>query len=301
MEAVVRADGLTKTYRGGARGVSELSFAVACGEVFGLLGPNGAGKTTTIRLLLDLIRPTAGRLSVFGLDSRRDSVAIHSRLGYVPGELQLYDRLTGHELLAYFARLRGLRGLGDAPELAERLDVELDRPLRALSTGNRRKVGLVQAFMHRPELLILDEPTSGLDPLVQETFHELVREAAADGRTVFLSSHVLAEVQELAGRVGLLREGQLVLADSVETLRARAFTRVEVELAQPPPADAFARVDGTRELERRGSTVVLALEGTPDPLIKSLARFEVVRLDVREADLEDVFLRLYRGEPNGAA
>jgi ABC-2 type transport system ATP-binding protein len=301
MDEVVQADGLSKTYRAGARGVSELSFAVARGEVFGLLGPNGAGKTTTIRLLLDLIRPTAGRLSVFGLDSRRDSVAIHSRLGYVPGELQLYDGLTGHELLAYFARLRGLRGLGDAPEVAERLDVELDRPLRALSTGNRRKVGLVQAFMHRPELLILDEPTSGLDPLVQETFHELVREVAADGRTVFLSSHVLAEVQELAGRVGLLREGRLVLADSVETLRARAFTRVEVELAQPPPADAFARVDGARELERRGSTVVLALEGTPDPLIKALARFEVMRLDVREADLEDVFLRLYRGEGAGAA
>jgi ABC-2 type transport system ATP-binding protein len=301
MEAVVRADGLTKTYRGGARGVRELSFAVSRGEVFGLLGPNGAGKTTTIRLLLDLIRPTAGRLSVFGLDSRRDSVAIHRRLGYVPGELQLYDRLTGHELLAYFARLRGLPGLGDAPVLAERLDVELDRPLRALSTGNKRKVGLVQAFMHRPELLILDEPTAGLDPLVQETFHELVREAAADGRTVFLSSHVLAEVQELAGRVGLLREGQLVLADSVETLRARAFTRVEVELAQAPPEDAFARVDGARELERRGSTVVLALEGAPDRLIKALARFEVVRLDVREADLEDVFLRLYRGERDGAA
>jgi ABC-2 type transport system ATP-binding protein len=262
--------------------------------VFGFLGPNGAGKTTTIRLLLDLIRPTSGTLSIFGLDSRRDSLAIRRRVGYVPGDLRLYDRLTGHELLTFFANLRGLDGLGDGVALAERLDLELDRPLRSLSSGNRQKTGLVQAFMHRPELLVLDEPTTGLDPLVQQTFHELVRETAADGRTVFLSSHVLAEVQELADRVAVLREGRLELVESVEAVRARASTRLEATFAAPPPAGAFADVPGARELERRGDAVVFALEGPVDPLVKALARFEVVALDVREADLEDVFLDLYR-------
>ena len=186
MPEVVRAERLTKVYRGGARGVDDVDFEVRQSEVFGFLGPNGAGKTTTIRLLLDLIRPTAGRLSVFGLDSRRDSLEIRRRLGYVPGGLRLYDRLTARELLEYFAALRNLRGLGDGLALAERLELELDRPLRTLSSGNRQKAGLVQAFMHRPDLLVLDEPTSGLDPLVQQTFHELVRETAADGRTVLL-------------------------------------------------------------------------------------------------------------------
>ena len=262
--------------------------------MFGFLGPNGAGKTTTIRLLLDLIRPTSGTLTVFGLDSRRDSLAIRRRVGYVPGDLRLYDRLTGRELLIFFASLRGLGGLGDAASLAERLDLELDRPLRSLSTGNRQKTGLVQAFMHRPELLVLDEPTTGLDPLVQQTFHELVRETAADGRTVFLSSHVLAEVQELADRVAVLREGRVELVESVEALRARASRRLEATFATPPPAGAFADVSGAHELERRGDVVAFALDGPVDPLVKALARFDVVALDVREADLEDIFLDLYR-------
>ena len=262
--------------------------------MFGFLGPNGAGKTTTIRLLLDLIRPTSGTLSVFGLDSRRDSLAIRRRVGYVPGDLRLYDRLTGRELLTFFANLRGLDGLGDVASLAERLDLELDRPLRSLSTGNRQKTGLVQAFMHRPELLVLDEPTTGLDPLVQQTFHELVRETAADGRTVFLSSHVLAEVQELADRVAVLREGRVELVESVEALRARASRRLEATFAAPPPPGAFADVSGAHELERRGDVVAFALDGSVDPLVKALARFDVVALDVREADLEDIFLDLYR-------
>ncbi|HEY7002984.1 MAG TPA: ABC transporter ATP-binding protein [Gaiellaceae bacterium] len=291
--AAVQALGLTKYY-GRTRGIVELDLEVRTGEVFGLLGPNGAGKTTTIRLLLDFIRPSSGRIEVFGLDARRDSVAIRRRLGYLPGELQLYERLTPRELLTYFGHLRRRDGLGDAEALAGRLELELDRPIQALSKGNRQKVGLVQALMHRPELLVLDEPTSGLDPLVQQTFYELVREVVADRRTVFLSSHVLPEVQHVADRVAVIREGRLALVDSVESLRARAFTRVEVTFAEPPPADAFDAVPGVRVLERRADVVAFAVEGEADALVKALATFHVHALDSREADLEDIFLDLYR-------
>lgn len=293
MAEVVRAEQLTKNY-GQNRGIAGVDFSVEAGEVFGFLGPNGAGKTTTIRLLLDLIRPTSGRLSVFGLDSRRDSVAIRRRLGYLPGDLRLYERLTAREHLRYFASLRGMRDIGDGESLAERLELELDRPVRSLSKGNRQKVGLVQALMHRPALAVFDEPTSGLDPLVQQVVYELVAEATADGRTVFVSSHVLSEVQHIADRVALIREGRLQLVDSVETLRQRALTRVEVTFASTPPEGAFDDVPGVNEVERRGPVVRLTLEGSADPLVKALARFEVHALDSHEADLEDVFLELYR-------
>jgi ABC-2 type transport system ATP-binding protein len=289
---VIRAEQLTKSY-GQNRGIVDVDFSVETGEVFGFLGPNGAGKTTTIRLVLDLIRPTSGRLSVFGLDSRRDSVAIRRRLGYLPGDLRLYERMTGRELLEFFAHLRSARGKGD--ELARRLDLDLDRRVKELSRGNRQKIGLVQAFMHDPDLLVLDEPTSGLDPLVQETFYELVAEATGRGGTVFLSSHVLSEVQHVADRVGLIREGRLDLVDTVENLRARSFTHVEATFAEPPPRDAFTGVPGVNELDRHGDVVRLSLEGEIDPLLKTLARFHVRALDVHEADLEDVFMALYRG------
>ena len=297
MAEVIRAEQLTKTY-GRNRGIAGVDFAVEAGETFGFLGPNGAGKTTTIRLLLDLIRPTSGRLSVFGLDSRAESVEIHRRLGYLPGDLRLYERLTGRELVEYFGRLRG--GIARAPEIAERLDLDLGRRIRELSRGNRQKVGLVQAFMHEPDLLVLDEPTSGLDPLVQESFFELVGETTQRGGTVFLSSHVLSEVQRVADRVGLIREGRLQLVDTVDNLRARSFTQVEATFTEPPPADAFAGVPGVRELGRHGDVVRLALEGEIDPLLKALAGFHVKALDVHEADLEDIFVALYRGDADAA-
>lgn len=295
MAEVIRAEQLTKNY-GQNRGIAEVDFSVEAGEVFGFLGPNGAGKTTTIRLLLDLIRPTGGRLSVFGLDSRRDSVAIRRRLGYLPGDLRLYDRMTGHELVSFFEHLRGVREMSRADELAARLDLDLGRRIKELSRGNRQKVGLVQAFMHDPDLLVLDEPTSGLDPLVQETFYELVAEATERGGTVFLSSHILSEVQHMADRVGLIREGRLDLVDSIENLRRRAFTHVEATFAEPPPPDAFSGVHGVERIDQDGSVVRFALEGEIDRLLKAIARYHVKALDVREADLEDVFLGRYRGE-----
>jgi ABC-2 type transport system ATP-binding protein len=297
--AVVETFALTKRY-GEHRGVDDLSFSVEAGEVFGLLGPNGAGKTTTIRLVLDLIRPTCGRVRVLGAEPRA-LPALRRRIGYLPGDLRLYDKLTGRELLTFFAGLRRLEDLGRAEELARRLDVELDRPLRALSRGNRQKIGLVQAFMHDPDLLVLDEPTSGLDPLVQHRFAELLDEAKQAGQTVLLSSHVLPEVQELADRVALLRDGRLILVDTVEGLRRHAPSRVVVTFAEPAPPNAFAGLPGAREAGRNGTTVTFALQGEPDRLIKALARFHVTRFESREADLEDVFLSLYAGEARRAA
>jgi ABC-2 type transport system ATP-binding protein len=290
---VIRAELLTKRY-GADRGVEDLSFEVVQGEVFGYLGPNGAGKTTTLRLLLDLIRPTSGTVSLFGLDARRDGAEARSRVGYLPGDLRLYEKLTGREQLRFFSRLRRFDHLGDADRLAQQLDVDLDRPIRDLSKGNRQKVGLLQALMHRPDLLVLDEPTSGLDPLVQQEFYALAREATGEGRTVLISSHVLSEVQHIADRVAVIREGRLEVVEAVETLRSRALTRVAATFADLPPADAFADLDDVRELERRGRTVFLSLQGSADALVKRLARYDVVALDSHEADLEDVFLELYR-------
>lgn len=293
-QPVVEATGLTKRYRGG-RGVEDLSFAVTPGEVFGFLGPNGAGKTTTIRMMLDLIRPTSGTLRVLGLDPRADGARLRGRIGYLPGDLRLWERLTGRELMVHLAHLRGMEGTGDAGDLAARLDLDLERPLSALSKGNRQKAGLVQAFMHRPDLLVLDEPTAGLDPLVQQVFYALVREATGEGRTVFLSSHVLSEVQHVADRVAVIRDGALSLVETVEDLRARALAHVEATFAEPPPPGAFEGLPGIRVLERRGDVLRFAVEGAIDPLVKALAAYEVRALDSHEADLEDVFLTLYRG------
>ena len=279
--------------------MSELDLAVAFGEVFGFLGPNGAGKSTTIRLLLDLIRPSSGRILIFDRDVR-NAHGLRRDVGYVPGDLVRYERLTGREHVRHFAALRGLTALGDAEPLARRFELDLDRPARELSRGNRQKIGLVLAFMHRPKLLVLDEPTTGLDPLMQEAFNELVRDVANEGRTVFLSSHQLAEVQRIADRVAIIREGRLELVESVESLRRRAFVRMEVTFAEPPPANAFDGLPGVHELERRGDVVLFAVEGEVDPLVKTLARHHVLALDSHEADLEDVFLNLYRDEDRRA-
>ena len=291
---VIRLTALTKFY-GSQRGIEGLDLEVRPQEVFGFLGPNGAGKTTTIRLMLDLIRPTSGRIEVFGAEPRRDA-ALRRRIGYLPGDLRLYEDLTARELFAYFAHLRGLRGIAAAPALADRLQLELDRPVGALSKGNRQKVGLVQAFMHGPDLLVLDEPTVGLDPLIQQTFYELLAEVRSAGATIFLSSHVLPEVQHVADRVALVRDGRLVLVAGIDELRARALARVEVTFAVLPSPGAFAGIAGVRELKRRGRSILFSLQGEADALIKNLARYRVLALDSHEADLEDIFLSLYRGE-----
>ena len=297
--AAISLTEVTKLY-GSHRGVLDLTLEVRTGECFGFLGPNGAGKSTTIRMLLDLIRPTRGRVAVLGLDSRRDSVEIRRRLGYLPGELRLYERLTPLELFELFGRLRGRFDRAAVVRLAERFELELGRPIRSLSRGNKQKVGLVQAFAPAPELLVLDEPTSGLDPLVQQTFHALVRETVADGRTVFLSSHVLSEVEHVADRVGIIREGRIVAVEEVHALRGRALRELEVRFAEPVGHAVLARVPGVRDVQLEGPVARVLVEGSPDALIKELARQEVIDLRSHEPDLEDVFLSYYSADRGGA-
>jgi ABC-2 type transport system ATP-binding protein len=295
----IQTQGISKTYGKDVQALVGLDLRVEHGEVFGYLGPNGAGKSTTIRILLDLIRPTGGGASVLGLDSRRQGVDARKRLGYLPGDLRLYDRLTAREQLDSLARLRGNVDEQLRDRLCERFGVVLDRPIRQLSKGNRQKVGVVQAFMHRPDLVILDEPTSGLDPLLQAEFRELLRETAADGRTVFLSSHSLDEVQHVADRIGIIRDGRLVDVDSVERLRERALRHVTVTFAEAVDLHAFDALDGVRVDHAEGATIRLsAPERALDAIVKEAARHQVVDLVSEPADLEEIFLELYE-EPDG--
>jgi ABC-2 type transport system ATP-binding protein len=299
-EPAIETLGLEKRFPNGVQALADLDLRVEQGEVFGYLGPNGAGKSTTIRLLLDLIRPTAGRVLVLGRDLRREGVEARRRMGYVPGDLRLSDRLTAREQLDSLARLRG--GVDDAlrERLCERFGVVLDRPIRHLSKGNRQKVGLVQAFMHRPDLVVLDEPSSGLDPLLQAELRSLVRETAAEGRTVFLSSHSLDEVQHVAERVGIIRAGRLADVDSVERLRERALRHVAIVFAEPVDASRFAALDGVRVENADGRVLRLsAPEPAMDAVVKEAAVHPVVDLVSQPADLEEIFLDLYEESPDG--
>ncbi|MFA5882955.1 MAG: ABC transporter ATP-binding protein [Acidimicrobiia bacterium] len=289
MTAAIETVGLTKSY-GRSRGIVDVDLVVEPGEVFGFLGPNGAGKTTMIRVLLDLIRATSGSARVLGLDAHADAVAVHRRVGYVAGNPALYDRLTGRELCTWLGRLRGMEDAAAVDALAERLVVDLDRPIRVLSTGNRQKVALVQALAHRPDLLFLDEPTSGLDPLVQDTFEEIVREVVAEGRTVFLSSHRLDEVQQVCDRVGIIGDGRLIAVDRVDDLRNRAWRTVTVEFATPVDGAAFAALPGIDDVVVEGSTLRMRAVGDLDALVKLAAAHHVVDLVSEPPELEEIFL-----------
>ncbi|WP_131736046.1 ABC transporter ATP-binding protein [Actinomadura roseirufa] len=290
----IELDHLTKTY-GARRGLAGLSMQVRAGEVFGYLGPNGAGKSTTIRLLLDLIRPTSGTARVLGLDPRTDAVALHRRLGYLAGDFVVDGRQRAGECLTFLGNLRGGVPAARITELADRLELDLNARIKSLSKGNRQKVGLVQAFMHRPELLILDEPTSGLDPLVQQTFLDMVTEAKDDGRTVFMSSHIMSEVEAVADRVAIIREGELVALDTVADLRARSFLTVRITFAAPVAATEFADLDGVTVQETEGSTLTFRVDGSPDALVKAAARHTVTGLRADTQDLEELFYAYYTG------
>src|SRR5262245_11985359 len=289
----IHTEQLTKRF-GTLTAVDRLDLSVRVGEVFGYLGPNGAGKTTTIRLLLDFLRPTAGRASVLG--GRGADPAIRSRIGFLPADLAVDPRWTATDLLDFYGRLRGGHQPGWVAQILARFDLDPTRPIGQLSTGNRRKVGIVQAVAHRPELLILDEPTSGLDPLLQHEFQILVRELVADGATVFLSSHTLPEVEALADRVGILRRGQLAALSSVDDLRASARTRIDLRLAAPATAADLARFAGIAEATATDTTIHLVVEGSVDPVLKSAAGLTVQAITTHQADLEDVFLTYYQDE-----
>jgi ABC-2 type transport system ATP-binding protein len=289
----IETEALTKTYGRNVRGIRDVSLVVEEGEVFGFLGPNGAGKTTTIRTLLGFLRPTSGRAEVFGLDTRRESVAVRSLVGNLPGEFALEDRTTGEGLLRFFARLRGVRDLSYAWELAERLGADLRRPVRRLSRGNKQKVGLVQAMFHRPSLLILDEPTGGLDPLVQEEFLRIVGETRAEGRTVFFSSHVLSEVERACDRVGIVRGGELVDVESTAALVNKAFRHVSLTFDEHVAPGPFERLAGVRDLSANGTRLRFTLQGSPDELVKLAARHRLVEMEYERPSLEESFLTFY--------
>lgn len=305
----MRVAGLRKTF--GQREVLHgLDFAVERGSVFGVIGPNGAGKATTMRCLLDIIRPSAGVVSVLGEDPRRAGTSLRRRIGYLPGELHLENRTTGRRMLEHFAAISGTVQEQYVEELAARLGLDLDRQTRQLSKGNKQKLGLLQAFMHRPELLVLDEPTSGLDPLVQQEFHAMIREAVRDGATVFLSSHVLSEVQQAADAVAILRDGGIVTISTVEALRASAVRRLRFTVTGTTAHDVgalLARLPGIADAEVRGLSsdgagaveATAALSGHVQPLVRELARLDVLDLVLEEPDLEDQVLKLYSaGQPD---
>lgn len=293
----IRLVGLTKHF-GGTRGVSRLDLDVEPGQVFGFLGPNGAGKSTTIRLLMDLYRPDYGHAEILGVEARQ-AAAIRRRVGYLPGELALFPQLTGRETLDRIARLRS--GVDDRyrSALEERFAAQLDRPLRSLSKGNRQKVGLIGAFMHRPDLLVLDEPTSGLDPLLQRHFADLLEECVAHGATVFLSSHDLAEVQRLAARVAIIKDGRLVASDTVEALRARAPRTVELTFRSPVEAADFDGVPGCVLVAADDRRATFRVNGEVGPLFAAAVQHDLVDVEARSADLDDLFLDYY-AEPAGA-
>ena len=297
-EGIIHTEGLTKSY-GKNRGVIDVSLDVRPGEVFGFLGPNGAGKTTTIRTLLDFIRPNSGVAKVFGMDAHRQSREIRRRIGYLPGDLALYENLKGADMLRYMGNLRGGVEWNDVQQLAERLHSDLSRPIRTLSQGNRQKIGLIQALMHKPELLILDEPTNGLDPLIQQVFYRLISEV--EEQTVFLSSHNLPEVERVCDRVGIIREGRLIAVEEVSALKSRALRQLEIHFAAPVPESAFANVAGVSDLVVEQNVLRCSVKGTLDAVIKAASKFEVVNVISHEPSLEEIFLAYYnRGENNAA-
>ena len=288
-EPTIVCTGLTKDY-GQGRGVFDLDLEVRRGEIFGFIGPNGAGKTTTIRLLMDLVRPDRGTATLLGLDARKDSLAIKRRVGYLPGELPQFPGVRARQVVALLAGLRGDVDPQRIAVLAERLQLDLDQKFQNLSHGNKQKVGLVQALMHRPELVIFDEPTLGLDPLIQREFRELLREAVADGATVLLSSHVLAEVEAVCDRIGLIRDGRLLRMGSLEELRTVRVHQVEAIVNGRADLAELSRIPGVSQAAVDGQRVSCAVHGSVAPLLTWLSAVDVVELDSRELSLEEVFL-----------
>ena len=300
MAAVIQSEKLTKFY-GRHRGIVDVDMTVEEGEAFGFLGPNGAGKTTMIRTLLDHIRPTSGRALVFGIETTVDPVAIHRRIGYLPGEFALYDKLSGGQTLEYFANLRGGVDKAYQAELVSRLDVDPSRKFKEYSRGNKQKIGLIIALQHRPDLLLMDEPTSGLDPLIQQEFYAIIREAKAEGRTVFLSSHVLSEVERTCDRVAIIREGRLARLDRTESLRDLAHHQVELVFTGPVPTAEFEALPGVSDVVADEQRLSMRVSGNIAPVVRAAAKYELAGFTSREPSLEETFLAEYGRGPGTPA
>jgi ABC-2 type transport system ATP-binding protein len=292
MTPVISLEKLTKSY-GKSRGIIDVDLEVQQGEVFGFLGPNGAGKTTTIRTMLDLIRPTSGRAFVFGIESTTDPVSIHKRVGYIPGEFALYDRLTGIQTLEYFANLRGGVDAAYQKSLIDRFELDTGKRFKEYSKGNKQKIGVIAALQHRPELLVLDEPTAGLDPLVQQTFFTTLHEAVAGGATVFLSSHILSEVEKSCRRVAIIRDGRLVKIGTVEGLRDLAHHQVEMRFSGPVPSDGFASLPGVSDIVAEDHVLRLRVAGPITPVVRAAAQYDLLDFVSREPSREETLLAQY--------
>lgn len=291
-QAVIQIDGLTKYY-GQYKALDNLNLEVYQGEIFGYLGPNGAGKTTTIRMLLDLIRPSSGKALIFGFDAQHDSVKLHQKLGNLPGELALWNHMTGWEVIRYMGGLRGGVDLDYVKTLAERLDMDLSRKVKKCSSGMKRKIGLIQSLMHRPPLLILDEPTNALDPLVQQTLYELLREAANDGTTIFMSSHNLVEVEHTCDRVGILRGGKLKTVQHIANLKQVRFRWMTLHFAESVAPAQFENLPGVSDVSAFNGKIRLRLTGEVDPVIKQAAQHHVIDMTYQDPSLEEIFLEYY--------
>lgn len=298
MDLAIRTERLTKYY-GNVPGVVDLDLDVPAGKVYGYLGPNGAGKTTTIRALLDLVHPTGGSAKVLGMDSHLNAVAIHRRIGYLASDPALHETMTAREHLRWLGKLRGGVKNDAIKEWADRFELALERPIAQLSKGNRQKVGLIQAFMHKPELVILDEPTAGLDPHSQKVFHDMVHDVRADGRTIFMSSHELDEVDRLCDWVGVLREARLVAVEEVMELRQHAMRKVAVRFEHDVPRHELAELAGVQDVDIGRNRATFHVVGDIDHVIKTLGQFRIVDMTMAPADLEEVFLRFYDGSANG--
>jgi len=292
--AVIVTKGLTKFY-GKDRGIIDISLSVESGEIFGFIGPNGAGKSTTIRSLLGLIFPTAGAAQVFGLDVVRDTKAIKRRVGYLPSEVDYYDKMNTQELLDYSARFFGVDAGQTIRDLADLFDVDLKRPITDLSSGNKKKVSILQCFLHKPELLILDEPTNGLDPLMQNRFYQLVRQEQKRGATVFFSSHILTEVERICQRVAVVKEGRIIALEDVAGLRKKHLRRVNVSFTQPV-TESQLNVSGITGWIAKNGGITFLYAGEPNDLLKAMAKQDVASISIEEPSLEEVFMHYYQEE-----
>ncbi|BAI61312.1 ABC transporter ATP binding protein [Methanocella paludicola SANAE] len=291
METVIQTTDLTKFY-GKSRGIKDVSITVNKGDIFGFLGPNGAGKSTTIRTLLDFIRPSAGSATIFGMDCRKDSVAIRKRIGYIPGDFGLYGHMTGWKFLEYFGRIRGGYDTSAAKEYSKKLDIRLDRRMKEYSRGMRQKVAIIQAFMNNPDLIIMDEPTNGLDPLVQQTFMDMLHEDA--GRTIFMSSHVLSEVEKSCNRVAIIKEGRIVTEEQVEALRQKSGKVLEVKFAQPLTKEIFY-LPGISNLTQVNGAYRMTVTGSLEELLQEISRHRLADISIHQMTLEDIFMHYYEG------
>jgi len=291
----IETENLTKYY-GKDRGVISLSLQIKEGQIFGYLGPNGAGKTTTIRLLMSLISPTDGNIKLLGLDLENSGLEARRRIGYLGGELSLYEYLTGKELLNYLGNLGRSVDWKLVSDLSGLFECDLNRPIGELSRGNKQKIGLIQAFMHRPELLILDEPTIGLDPLMQRAFLELLAQVKKEGGTVFLSSHNLGEVEKSCDEIGLIKKGKLVAVERVESLKQKFLKHIEVEFKSALPLEAFAGIPNVIDIKPKGTVFEFVVQGELDPMLKRIAEFEVENLTSHDISLDDIFMDYYSGE-----